>query len=51
MQTDPECRTALHYAVAYKHKEIFYELLASGADLAAMVRHFWNGSFTIIAVS
>ena len=37
MQTDSESRTALHYAVAYKHKEIFYELLASGADLAAMV--------------
>ena len=37
MQTDPENRTALHYAVAYKHKDIFHELLASGADLAAAV--------------
>lgn len=37
-QRDGESRTALHYAVAYKHKDIFYELLASGADLTATVR-------------
>lgn len=34
-QTDPEKRTALHYAVAYKHRKIFDELLASGAELTA----------------
>ena len=37
MQADPEMRTALHYAVAYKHQSIFAELLASGADLMAEV--------------
>ena len=36
-QRDAENRTALHYAVAYKHKDIFDELLASGADLSAQV--------------
>jgi len=37
VQTDPEKRTALHYAVAYKHQSIFAELLASGADYMAEV--------------
>lgn len=41
VQRDKESRTALHYAVAYKQKDIFYELLASGADLTAAVSSYF----------